>query len=119
MKITEMRNEEALDLLCDILDPTSKIVQDKDLAKAIIDKKSKVECIKIAIKNNKKEIIEILARIKGVPVEKYDANLMQMMSEIFDVLNDKELLDFFTSQRLSEGEKSSSQPMANTEAKKK
>lgn len=108
MKITEIKNEDALDLLCDIIDPTIRIVQDKDLAKAIVDKKPKLECVKIAIKNNKDAIIEILARIKGIDVEKYDANLVEMMAEIFEILNDKELLDFFTSQKLKEVETSSS-----------
>ena len=107
-KISEIKNEDALDLLCDIIDPTIKIFQDKDLAKALLDKKPKLECVKIAIKNNKKEIIEILARLKGISVDEYNANLVEMLAEILEVLNDKELLDFFTSQKLKEGEISSS-----------
>lgn len=119
MKITDYKNEEALELLCNLLDPISRIFSDKELAKALVDKCTKIEAVKIAIRNHKSDVIEALAVMKGVPKEEYSASLPTMMAEIFEILNDKELLDFFSSQGLIMGEKSSTQPMANTKAKKK
>lgn len=117
MKLSEYKNEDALDLLADIIEPVSSILGDTEIAKATRDGEKKAKLIKLALKNHPSEIVEVLARMDGVPVEEYDANIAKMVGKLMEILNDKELLDFFTSQRLTEVEISSSDVTENTEEK--
>ena len=98
MKITEFKNEAALDLLMDLLEPVSKILTDKEIVGAIKSNKSKLGIARIAVKNHKSEVIEILAITDGVPVEKYTCNPITIITKLMELLNDKELIDFLSSQ---------------------
>ncbi|MCM1328842.1 MAG: hypothetical protein NC253_05310 [Ruminococcus sp.] len=94
-KISEYIGEEALDLLADLIEPAAEIFGDKDIAKASRKGGGRTAAIKLAVKNHKKAIIEILARLDGVPVEEYKCNVLSLPQKILEILNDKELLDFF------------------------
>lgn len=106
MKISDFKNEEALDLLVEILDPIGEIFSDKDFTDAIT-KGDKMKAVKLAINNHKEEILTILACLEGKKREEYQANILEMTKQILDVLNDKELVDFFISQGLMKAEDAS------------
>ena len=101
MKLSEYKNEEALDVLADIIEPSSKIMVDPKI-KELTKKGDKMPIIKEIIKNHKSEIIEILATIDGVPVDEYECNVFTLPIKIIELLNDKDLVSFFTSQGLME-----------------
>ena len=101
MKLSEYKNEEALDVLAEIIEPSSKIMVDPKI-KELTKKGDKMPIIREIIKNHKKEIIEILAIIDGVPVEEYECNVFTLPMKIIELLNDKDLISFFTSQGLME-----------------
>lgn len=98
MKLSEYKNEEALDILADILEPSAKIFSDKDVKKTF-EKGGQISAIKTAIKKHKKEMIEILARLDNVPVAEYKCNILTLPVKIMEILNDTELTSFFNSQR--------------------
>lgn len=98
MKLSEYQNEEALDLLCDIIEPTARILGDKEMLMATKRKCTKIEAVKIAVKNHESDVIEILARLDGIPKEEYKCNIITITMKLLEILNDKELTDFFTSQ---------------------
>lgn len=116
MKISEFRNEDALDLLADILDPTAKIFADRELANAVKGRANRIKCAKIAIKNHKSEIIEILARLDGEDPNTYDCGAVKILAKVIEILNDKELADFFTSQGQMMAQGSSTPATENIEA---
>ena len=118
MKISELKNEEALDFLADIIEPASEIMVDPQL-KELIKSKNKGAIIKILIKNHKKSIIEILARLDNVPVDEYEVSIFTLPQKILDLVNDKELVDFFTSQVSMEVPNFSIEPTENTKEKDK
>lgn len=119
MKLSDYKNEEALDLLVDLIEPTARIFADRELREASQRGVNKITAIKIAIKNNKASVIEILARLNNVPVSEYECNIATILKDMMDILNDEELTGFFTSQQ-PKGEKISSiKPMDNTTAKEK
>lgn len=97
MKITDRKNEDALDMLAEIIEPAVNIFQDKEIRKLIATRKPRHEIAKIAIKTHKKEIIEILAALEGVPVEEFSVNALQMLKMINDIVSDEEMADFFSS----------------------
>lgn len=102
MKLTEFRGEDAIELLADILEPTALILGDEATRKLVKDaqakKITKVKAISKVIKKHKKEIVEILARLDGQDPKTYDCNILVLPQKVLDIVNDKELASFFTSQ---------------------
>lgn len=116
MKLSEVKGEAALDLLADIIEPATDIMSDPKV-KELVAAKNKAAIVKLLIKDHKKSIIEILAATEGVPVKEYNMNILTLPVKILEILNDKELVDFFTSQASMEDQISSIEPMVNTEEK--
>ena len=80
-----------------------------------IRKGNKLAAIKWAIKLEKKRAIEIMALLEGVPVSEFHCNVFTLPKMILDVVNDKELSDFFNSQRETILEESSTSATASSE----
>lgn len=118
MKLSEVKGEAALDLLADIIEPAAEIMSDPKM-KDLIQAKNRGAIIKVLIKDHKKSIIEILAAIDGVPVDEYEVNVFTLPVKILEILNDPDLMDFFTSQESMEEQISSIAPMVNTKDEKK
>ncbi len=89
-KLSEYKNEEALDLLADICDPVSDILADKDVAEALKAGK-RIAAVSTAIKNHKPQILQLLARLDGVPIEEYHCNVLTLPMRLLDILNDEEV----------------------------
>lgn len=120
MKLSEYKNEDALDLLADILEPISEIFADDEVKKLSLDKSTtKMKIVQYLLKNHKKPIIQIMARIDSVPVEEYEANVFTLPKKLLEILNDKELADFFGSQGQNVVKNISGSAMANTEETEK
>lgn len=114
MKLSEYKDEDALELLANISEPAIEIFADKQLAQLIREKKSG-KAISCAIKNHKKEVMELLAALDGVPVEEYHCNVFSLPQKLLEILNDKELVAFFSSTQ--EAQNASGNVMENTEGK--
>lgn len=98
MKITDFENEDAVELMADILEPAVEIISDKKIQKVFNGEKyNKLETVKYLLKEHKKSIVEIMAAMQGVPVEEYRFNIITGTSQILDLLNDPELIRFFQS----------------------
>lgn len=113
-KLSEIQNEDALDVVVDLIDPVIEICQDTDL-KAVMEKGDKMAAVKIAIKNHKKSVLLILAILDGEPVEKYKVNLLQLPGKLLELFNDPDMMDFFKSQGLKISDASSGSATVNTE----
>lgn len=99
MKLSEYKNEDALDLLADIIDPCATILADKRVqALNLDDAKGRMEAVKYLLKSHKKEIIEIMARIDNIPLSQYEASIWTLPNKLLELINDKELISFFRSQ---------------------
>lgn len=96
MKLSDFKQEEALDVLADIIEPLGMILTDQ-IVKAKIKEKNKPGAISAAIKNHKKEVIFILARLENKKPEEYSFTLATLPIIILQILNDAELLNFFNS----------------------
>ena len=120
MRLSDIKGEEAFDTLADIIEPLTIIFTDEEIVK--ISKEENAPPIKYvvpAIKNHKKEIIEVLARLENEPVEEYKkkVNLVSLPKQVLDLINDPEVQDLFTSQAQMTQLGSSGSAMENTEAK--
>ena len=88
-------NEEELELFADLIEPAAEILGDKAVSEAF-SSGTAVSGIKIAIKNHKQAVIEILARIDGVPVEEYKISAVALPIRLIKLLNRPEVKDLFT-----------------------
>ena len=117
MKLSEVKGEAAMDMLADLIEPAGEIFGDKGVADAYRNG-NKLGAVKVAIKNHKKAVIEILAVLDGVPVEEYCPNLFSLPVKLLEILNDKDLLQLFTLQGQTGDATSSVSASENTKDKK-
>ena len=95
MKITDFKNEDAIELIADLIEPISEISTDKELVE-LLKKGNKMKAIQQGLKNHKSSIIQILAILNGVPVEEYSCNPITITKDLLVILNDKELMEVFS-----------------------
>lgn len=79
MRLSDYKGEEALDVLADIIEPLTAIFADEEFRDLTKQKNTPVvKFVKPMIKNHKKELIEVLARLENKPVEEYKQGLTLM-----------------------------------------
>lgn len=100
-KLSEFRDDEAMDVLAEILDPMVNMMKNKDFVLAMRGDRQKeirpnrVEAIKIAITDNRSDVVKIMAVLNETPVEEFHYNLLTLPQMMVEMLNDKELMGFF------------------------
>ena len=114
MKLSEFKDDAALDLIADIIEPATEILADPAIKEAF--SRSKLAAIKVAIKNHKSAIKEIIARLDGKKPEEYHFTALSLPVKLLSLLNDPELQQLFTLSGRTEGENACSSASENTEA---
>ena len=99
MKISEFKNEDAIDLLADLIEPTANILADNEIQAAFKAETNKLTIAKKCLKLHKKDVLEILAIVNGQTPEEYTCNPISILVDLLAILNDKELVDFFVEQQ--------------------
>lgn len=93
-KLSEIRGEEALDVLADLLEPASDIFTDAEVVKNI-RKKDRMNACKVVLKNHKDSILTILAILNGVDRADYNPSIVELPLLILSLLNDPDMLSVF------------------------
>ena len=114
MKLSEFRDDAALDLIADIIEPATEILADPAIKEAFSH--SKMAAIKVAIKNHKSAIKEIIARLDGKAPDECHFTALSLPVKLLTLLNDPELQQLFTLSGQTEGENACSSASENTEA---
>lgn len=111
-KLSEIRGENALDVLADLIDPISKITKDKKFVD-FIRKGDRLAATKVLLKEHKRSIIEVLAILNEEDPDSYEPSLLSLPAMIIELLNDPDLANLFQS---GETVTPSGSPTVNTEA---
>ena len=101
MKLSDYKGEDAIDVLADIIEPISKIFADPDMQKiAKSENPTAIMYVKPMLKNHKREVIEILARLNNEPVEEFEPKItiMTLPNMLLEFLNDPEISALFPQQ---------------------
>lgn len=120
-KLSEIKDEEAMEVLAEILDPASVLIADEEFKEAVRGSKEKkikpdrMKAVKIAITKHRDEIVKIMALLDGTPVEDFHYNVLTLPQMVLSILNDKELISFFSPQAENNSKESSGSAMVNTE----
>ena len=93
-KLSEIKGEEALDVLAEIIEPAAQIFTDENVKEAL-KSGSRIKAVKIILKDHKKAIITLMAALEETPVEEYKPTLLALPALILGVLNDPELNSLF------------------------
>lgn len=97
MKISEFKGENAIEFIGDIIEPVSKIFSDEIVRRFFsknADNKSAI--VKHICKEYATEAIEVLAAMQGITPEEYEGNPFTIMMQVFEIMNDPDLLSVFT-----------------------
>lgn len=115
MKLSQLSTEKAADILCEVSIYAVNVVTDEELMNEITkklsaeDKPTKERIISFAtdklskllpliLKKHKGDIFGIIAAVNEKSIDDVaKQNIVQTMSEIREIINDKELVDFFKS----------------------
>lgn len=113
MRISELKGEQALDVLADIMEPAADIMSDKEVAE-LYRAGNGVKAVSVAIKNHKKAVIEILAILDGEDPATYEPPIMALPVKLLEILNDPGVQQVFTPQGQNEDAESSGSVTGNT-----
>lgn len=100
MKISEYKGEQALDILADLIEPATAIMADKEISRMVKAQMPVIKIAKLAIKNHKREVLEILAILDGEDPKDYaeKVNIFTLPAKLLEILNDPDVMSLFTSQ---------------------
>lgn len=118
MKLREFENEQALDLLADIIEPIAHIMADDKVEKMVKAKKPVLIIASHILKNNKKDVIEIVAMMNGADPTTFRFNTVTLLKDIVEIMNDPDIISLFTLQGQTTDSESSGSATVNTEEEK-
>lgn len=101
MKLSEIKGERALDVLADLIDPVAEIICDKEISAILKSGKAPAKAIKLALKNHKRAVLDMMAVIDGEDPATYEPSLFVLPKRLLDLLNDPEVQRLFASQEMT------------------
>lgn len=95
-KLSEIKGEEAIDVLADILGPITEIAGDAEVKAGLETNVAK--CVSIALKKYKKEVLEILAAINGKSVEETckEIDVLSLPTYLIEVVEEPAIQSLFS-----------------------
>lgn len=114
MKLSDFKDEAALDLLADIIEPATEIMADADMKKLFFE--DRVKCAAYVLRTHKRAIMTILAAMDGKSNDEFHCSIFTAPGRVLEILNDPEMKEFFMSQGLRAGAKPSGSATASSEA---
>ena len=115
ISLSKFENEDAIDLLAEIIEPASLILSDEEFSKKWTSGQPVIFAVKYALKNHKKEVVQIISALHGENPETYRFNLLTLTADLILLLNDPYLKEVFISQAQNETNEDSGSVMVNTE----
>lgn len=113
MKINEIKNEQAIELLADMFDPIAEIATDTEVVSAA-RLNNKIDTVKLILKNHSRAVFELMAMSEGIPVDEYECDVLTLPVKLVELFNRPEFTFLFQSQGQKMGETSFGSAMENT-----
>lgn len=114
MRLSDYKDEAALELLADLIEPASEILGDNAVRDAASAGKT-WRAVAIAIKNHKKSVLQVLAALDGVPVEEYHCNVLTLPAKLVELFDDPDIAQLFSFAGQKEEQNLSGSLTENTE----
>ena len=118
MRLSEIKGEDAIDVIAEILEPAATILADPEVKASMESKKPYILIAKTILKRQKKAILEVLAILDRKNPEEFKPSLIELPIMLVHLLEDiaenKELASLFHSQNPMMGSVSSGSVTENT-----
>lgn len=92
-KLSEIKGEEALDVIAEILVPITAIANDDEVKDGFETNVAK--CISIMLKKYKAEVMHILAVVDGKKDEDLDFDILELTGSLVELLNEPAVQSLF------------------------
>lgn len=92
-KFSEIKGQEAIDVLAEILEPIINIVNDEEVRQGM--ETNVARSASIALKKHKKEVWHILAVIDGVEDDKLEIDLLTLPTALIELLSEPVVQELF------------------------
>ncbi len=103
--LSEIKGDDAFDVLVDILDPLSEIIADEEIKKARAEGASRFKQCKLLLKYHREAVKAIIKALGDDPSE---VTVLSLPVNVIKLINDPEITRLFTSLQPSRDMKSSS-----------
>lgn len=107
MKLSEIKGQEAIDALADLMFPATEIFSDKKVVD-LLRAGDKLKAIHAMLKGHSKAVIQMLAILDREDPETYEPSIVTLPLKLLEFLNDPEVNNLFFSQEQTKAENSSS-----------
>lgn len=112
MKLSDFKDEKAIEIVAALLTPIGKIASNPQIAKA---KNGNVaELASAMLKHGKREVMDMLAILSDVDPKKYHCTAATVLHDVIEMISDEEFMKLFGLQRQNPA--SSGSASENTEA---
>ena len=118
MKLSEIKNEQAIELLADMFDPVAEIATDTEVVSAARSN-NKIETVKLILKKHSRAVFELMAMSEGVPVDEYECDVLTLPMKLIELFNRPEFGFLFQSQGQKMEETSFGSATENTKVEEK
>lgn len=98
MRLSDIKGEDAIEVLANVLDPITEIAADEKVKKAFMGGYTKLQAAQTIMKLHPKAILKVFAILEREDPETYEPTLLEIPAKILDVLNDPAFTQFFGSQ---------------------
>ena len=95
-KLSEIKGEEALDILADLIEPLSEFSLDKKFV-SLVRSKNMIPAAKRALKGHKKAVLTVLALLENEDPKTYAPSIIHIPAMIVELLNDPDFIALFPS----------------------
>ena len=114
MKLSDFKDDAALDLLADSIEPAAEIMADENIAEKFRGGNMAQAVVPI-LRDHKNAIKTILARLDGKDPATYHFNFFTVPMRLIELGNDPDLIDLFQSQGQTPDNPNSGSATGNTE----
>lgn len=94
MRLSEFKDEEALELLANLIEPLGEMFQDAEVRLALKQRRM-LRAAKFMIANHKRAVFEMLAAMEKTPVEEFSCNVLTLPAKLLEINNDPEFIRLF------------------------
>ena len=99
MRLSDYKNEAALELFADMMEPAGKILADEEVKGAFSAQPvDKAGIIQLLMKKHPSEVIDILRLIDGGDPKTYTISFLEIPLKLMELMRDPEVLMLFTPQ---------------------
>lgn len=113
MRLSDYKNEDAIEVLADMMEPIATIMSQPEVEEAFKSGKPMIVTAKAILKSNSRAVLEMIAALHRKQPEEMDVTIPSLLKDLLDILNDPDIVSLFTSTDI---ETSSISATASTEA---